>query len=68
MDFSTLNGITFLSWASDFIVTDFIVTVKPLFFFLIFFSHQKSVWTVDFIVHRGVAREMLVSDFILNYG
>ena len=38
------------------------------FFSLIFFWHQKSGWTVDFIVHRGVAREMLVSDFILNYG
>ena len=44
--------------------------VKPFFFStLVFFVwHQKSGWTVDFIVHRGVAREMLVSDFILNYG
>ena len=64
-----MNGIIFLSWDLDFIVTDFIVT--PLFFstvfFLILFWHQKSGWTTDSIEPCGVAREMLDSDFMLNY-
>ena len=61
---------TFLSWDSDFVVTDF--TAKPLFqhsfLFLAFFWQERSGWTGDSTVDCGVAGEDLHGDFILNSG
>ena len=72
--FSPFDGIPFLSWDSDFIVTDFVV--KPLFFqhsFISWHSFDKKnrvglVYSI-YIVVFPVRLNMLISiDFILHYG